>query len=525
MRRPSMAVLANTHPTTRQLRQRLLAVLAVLALLVAACGADDESTSISDAADSGGFAADVASDDSEDFDDDAMEDEGRSSDVVTDGGSADSGNLAAQGDAEAPATTSGEGSGLGEGPEPLPQTAADLGRKIIFEATINVEVDNVAASEVEAKRIIADLGGFLFGQSTTGGSAAQSTLVFKVLPEDFNRALAGLGEIGELRSQSVTTDDVTERIVDISARIEVMELGVERLSTALENTSDFEEFARVENLLLNREAELAVLKGQLRTLEDRVDLSTITLVLGQDLLQNSVTLETTFYEGHDDGVGCPGEGNSSVETGSALTVCYEITNTGDLTLRDLQLVDTVLEIDENTPLIPIFGELAELAPGQSTVVAYEVTPERRVRPRTRVTGQPVEADTAESVGTRVSSINNYEINTFDPPEEPGLNDGFGNGFDTAVDILKALWKGLVAIVGFLIPMLVLLPIVWVLWKTWGAYRKRFPAQPKQIRGQPAPYYQSSAPPPADPPGNTVFQPPAPGRKTPKPDEAELPESE
>jgi len=525
MRCTSMAVQANTH--NHGLPKRLLALLMVLALIVAACGADDDaSETVADASDSG---SDDGGDTSAqaDFDDDAMDDaESPADDVATDDGSSDtsgSRNIA-QDEAEEPQTTSGEGSGLGDGPDTTPRSAADLGRKIIFEATINVEVDDVPTAEARAKEIVDDLGGFLFGQSTTGGSTAQSTLIFKVLPEDFNQALAGLGEIGDLRSQSVTTDDVTERIVDISARIEVTELGVERLRTALENTTEFDEFTRVENLLLAREADLAVMKGQLRTLEDRVDLSTITLILGQDLLQNSVALETTFYEGHDDGVGCPGDGNSSVENGSELTICYEITNTGDLPLKDLQIVDTVLEIDETTPLILIFGELDELAPGQSTVVAFEVIPERRVRPRTRVTGQPIDDESLESVGTRVSSSNNYEINTFEVPEEPGLNDGFGNGFDTAVDILEGIWKGFVAVVGFLIPMLVLLPIVWLVWKLWAVYRRRFPAKPKQVRGQPAPYYQQAAPPPPESPP-TAAAAASTRRSTPSADEAELPESE
>ncbi len=217
---------------------RLLVMVAAYLPLVAACSSDDAETSdtatdaasfeqaedsqggeSADLAGDGVAAADSAADDTaaSDGDDEAAMEEG---DAVADGG--------ADVEAPRPAAESDENP-LGAGGTRVTPTAADLGRKLIFTAFVTVGVDDVAAASAEATSIIETMGGFLFGQETTGGPEASSQLTFKVLPEDFNRALEQLGSVGELRNQSVTTDDVTERIVDLESRIQVAELGVAQL--------------------------------------------------------------------------------------------------------------------------------------------------------------------------------------------------------------------------------------------------------------------------------------------------------
>ena len=160
----------NTYQSARA----LLALLLALVLVVAACGADGD-----DSGDSGDDAADSA-DDFESFSaddgDDAADDEG---------------GVVAESEVDADADVAN--APLGAGGTAGALNAADLGRKLIFTASLNVGVDDVAASSAEATSIIEGLGGFLFGQSTEGGVNARSELTFKVLPEDFNVALERLG--------------------------------------------------------------------------------------------------------------------------------------------------------------------------------------------------------------------------------------------------------------------------------------------------------------------------------------------
>ena len=436
----------------------LTAFFAAFMLAFAACGATNSVTDaasaasdVSDAVDdsaevsTGGFDEDEVMED-----DDAMEEEEAFADDSR--ATTDSSEVSTS---EEPDTAS----------QPVPQTltAADIGRQIIFTANVRVEVDDVASAGAEASSIIEELGGFVFGQNTIGGPNAESTITFKVLPSDFGTALERLGGIGELQSQQITTDDVTERIVDLQSRIDVAELGVERLRTAMEEAATLTDFAELEALLLSRESDLEVMKGQLRTLQDRVDLATITLTLSQDTLVNEIVLTPSLYSGHDNGIGCPGEReNISIEQGEPATLCIEVTNRGEQSLSGVQITDTVLGID-NDGFIEVFGTLDQLDPGQSAVVAHELIPERTVQLRLRASATPIGEDGVALTAQTVRQSASPRIPTFQP-DEPESPPGFRNGFDAALGLLSVVWTILIVLTGFILPLLILLPIVWLVVK-------------------------------------------------------------
>ncbi|MGI9607602.1 MAG: DUF4349 domain-containing protein [Acidimicrobiales bacterium] len=447
---------------------RALALVATAMLLAAACGVDNADSATS-GSDSGEAAATTM----------APADLSTSRDVATDDGDAD-GEAMADAPSDAPATSSDDTLGSGSAVNST-RTAAQLGREIIFTATVSVGVDDVEAAGREATRIIEEVGGFVFGQNTTGGAEARSEITFKVFPDDFSEALERLGSIGELRNQSITTDDVTERVVDLESRITTQELGVERLRTAMEAATDLEDFARLEQLLLSRESDLEVMKGQLRTLRDRIDLATITLVLSQDRVDNSISLFFSVYEGHDGGVGCPGTSTSDVvfEEGAQVTMCFDVRNQGDQTLTNIVLSETVLEID-NDDLIEVFESLDELRPGESAIAAYEFTPERDQRLRLSVSAVPTDGVSSDAVGPAVRASGTPVIRVVEASTDPG----FGDGFDVAVGVLAALWTAVTVSAGFIVPMLLLLPLVWLAWFGIRGFRGRQEA--KRIANQPPP---------------------------------------
>jgi hypothetical protein len=396
------------------------AVLVALALLAAACTAQGDRSVGEESADFGGAPATTIPADGPTQGEDASD------------------------DAAAPGDSLGSG---GVAP-PLLQTAADLGRDIIFTADMTVAVDDVAAASTEATQRIQALGGFLFGQQTSASPEPRSTLIFKVFPEDFQEALSRLGAIGDLRNQRVSADDVTERVVDIRSRITTAEASVERLRGFLENATDIEAIADLENQLLQRETQLETLRGQLRTLEDAVSLATITVTLVEDAMRPGVRVDVTAYSGADDGgASCPGSGSLTVEQRTEVTVCFEIVNVGDTDLTGFTLRDPVLDVDADD-LISVFGGLdSVLEPGESVVLAAHVTADRSRRTQTNVTALPVDEEGNVREGRSVANTATISITAVDPGGVPG----FGEGLERSLDALVTLGQLIVYLIAALIP--------------------------------------------------------------------------
>ena len=346
---------------------------------------------------------------------------------------------------------------LGDGGIVAAQVPVNLGRDIIFTATMTVAVNNVGDASSQATAVIESLGGFLFGQDTVGLPTPRTVLVFKVPPNQFQAALAELGSVGEIRSQSVNADDVTERVVDLESRISTAAASVARLQALLEAATDIKQVVELENELLERETQLETLRGSLRTLSDAVDLATITLTITEALSQPAFNVTVTAYPGHDDGgASCPGNQELAVDQGDeATTVCYEILNVGDTPLTQLTLQDPVIDLTVND-MIVVFGSLEDtLEPGQSIILAAEVTPERRTRTQTRITATAVDQDGNPVAGRTISNTSSLIIDVVDPGGLPGFSDGLDSGWE----LLQITWSAGNVLVGFIVglaPILILI---------------------------------------------------------------------
>ncbi len=330
-------------------------------------------------------------------------------------------------------------------------SAVDLGRDIIYRAELTVAVTDVAQASTTAVGIVESLGGYLYGQQSTGGPTPTSLLTFKVLPADFQDALARLGELGEVRVQNVSTEDVTERVVDLESRIRTAETSVTRLRALLESATDLEDVALLESQLLDRETTLETLRGQLRTVQDQVALATIVLSLTEALSAPDLQLTVTGYAGHNGGGSCPEEPSLRVDEGEDVTLCFRVVNAGDTPLTGLELTDTVLDLELGDLLVVYGDPSAVLDPGQDLMLAAEVVAERDLRTRTKVSATPVDQEGHPVVGRTTDTTVAFSVDTVDPGGLPG----FGDGVAASWSMLQTVGGAVVVSVGWL------LPLVWV----------------------------------------------------------------
>ena len=460
---------------------KLFLLALAITLLAVACGASDRTSTASSVADSAapitGFES--ASDanapmvEAMEYEDEAMADEGPESVSLDTAGNA-AGDGSPTANPSSLLTTSGS-----TGSE-LAAQLPDLGRDIIFTASIEIAATDVTGASRQAIRSIEGRGGFLFAQDSSGST---SVMTFKVLPEQFQAALTDLGSVGTVRSQSISADDVTSVVVDLQSRITTSEASVDRLRALLENAAELQTIATLENQLLQRETTLEQLRGQLRTVRAQVDLATITLRVTELLNRPGLSLETVAYAGHDAGFGCfasPFFGTA--EAGEPITVCYQLTNTGDTPLVDVQLDDPILGATIGTTLV-VDGSITTIEPGETVMLAHEVELTEPVRLRTSATATGINADgnqIAERVEATAATLR-FEV--ADSDGLPSFGEVLSDSWSALVTLIAVIALVAVAAAPFLAVALI---IGFPLWRLVRRNRRLGPAPQTQPSPPPPP---------------------------------------
>ena len=373
----------------------------------------------------------------------------------------------------------GEADADGGAPGPVPFQQVDPGRSIVYVGSMLVEVVDVRRATQEARAAIAGLGGLVFGEHTTSEPLARTELTFKVLPEDFTEAMRRLGALGDLKSQQISADDVTERVVDLESRIITARASVERLRSFLASATDLEAVAELEPQLLSRETDLERLRGQLRTIEDRIALATIFLTLTEpapDLPEAQVEFAQTGYAGDDDGQRCPAADELAVDEPEPVTICVSAENTGNVALVGIEIRDFGLDLDDDD-FVALDGSAAgPLGPGERLLGYFRTEAAVDRWPEPAFYAVAVDAD-GEPLRIPVSV--DYDVLEYRVAPDDSL--------PTFADGLRASWGAVVTLarlgvlaVGVAIPFLWVVPLA--LGLLWLVRRLRRPERPAAPAG-------------------------------------------
>ncbi len=214
---------------------------------------------------------------------------------------------ASSGDAssEATAASGGGGSDAPVSPIALPSTA---GRDLVVTGAVTIEVDDVAEAQARAAAAVTGVGGFVADEQSSFAGEPRATITYRVPAEGYAATLRSFAALGTVEEQTRSTEDVTDRLVDLDSRIRTSRTSVERLRTFLSEATDLTQVASLEAELLRRETELETLTASQRAVEDRVALATLVATFHEPQPQEAVaaaepkdTELPTFLDGLDAG--------------------------------------------------------------------------------------------------------------------------------------------------------------------------------------------------------------------------------
>jgi hypothetical protein len=184
------------------------------------------------------------------------------------------------GGAEAPPAPPADGSdapslvaeGGGENKPAVAEDGPEVGRHIIYTASMQVSVFNLKDATERAEAMPNKYGGYV--QNMSG-----SYFVLRIPSAKLRTAMEELAGLGIVDARTLDAQDVTEEFLDIETRITVLEGTQKQMLELLTKARTVEEALQVRQALDSITMELEVLKGRLRRLESLTEFSTLTLNL------------------------------------------------------------------------------------------------------------------------------------------------------------------------------------------------------------------------------------------------------
>lgn len=163
-------------------------------------------------------------------------------------------------------------------------------RKLIRDATLRLEVNDFNAALDRIGALTKDAGGYLESQNSQrgGNGKLQGTVVVKVLPENLDGFLLKLRDLGDLKNQNVSTQDITGAYYDLQARLENQRRMEASLQELLQKENGkVSDLLQVERELGRVRGEIESMQGQMKLYNFQVAFATVTITLAEKDLNSA----------------------------------------------------------------------------------------------------------------------------------------------------------------------------------------------------------------------------------------------
>ncbi|MFI5387912.1 MAG: DUF4349 domain-containing protein [Fimbriimonadales bacterium] len=156
-------------------------------------------------------------------------------------------------------------------------------RAVIRKAQLTVMVESLDRAETGVKDIVAHVGGYI--ENTEGWDLASPTPSLKIsgrIPQQsFDATLAQFEKLGQRTAKTISTDDVTEQIVDMDARLKTMLAQEDVYRGMLRQVKSVRDAIQMQEQLMKLREEIESMAAQRKSLAGQAEMSSIEVTLDQ----------------------------------------------------------------------------------------------------------------------------------------------------------------------------------------------------------------------------------------------------
>jgi Domain of unknown function (DUF4349) len=164
-------------------------------------------------------------------------------------------------------------------------------RQLVRTATVDLRSDDVLKAIGEIKDRAQAVGGFAGQENST---KERGSVTVRVPSSELDRVVEELKKIGDVTRSEVRSEDVTDQLVDVEARIATQKASVERLRVLFERAGTTSEIAQVEGELTKRQSELESMQRRSESLKGKAALATLTVQVSTTPIKPPPPVEAGF---------------------------------------------------------------------------------------------------------------------------------------------------------------------------------------------------------------------------------------
>ena len=167
---------------------------------------------------------------------------------------------------------------------PLKPAVAATPRLRVYHAELRLKVASLPRASARLDSLVRRSGGYTSAatEARADGQWRQETTV-RVRPGQFGTLLAALARLGTVEEKKLSTDDVTAEHADVAARLRTKRALEQRYLALLGQARKVSEILEIEEKIGGVRESIESTESQLKTLDDQVGYSTVTLTCYQVL--------------------------------------------------------------------------------------------------------------------------------------------------------------------------------------------------------------------------------------------------
>ncbi|MCD1116881.1 DUF4349 domain-containing protein [Chryseobacterium turcicum] len=169
-------------------------------------------------------------------------------------------------------------------------------KKIIKNGELEIQVGNIKKAYQQVNEIVKSNNAYIQTERFNNTDIDEKQFfTIRVPHKNFDALINSFSNgIGSVLSKNIASDDVTEEYTDVSIKLDNKKIYLEKYRDMLRSAKTTKDMLEIQENIRELEDEIDVAEGRLRFIDDRVNYSTLNLMLYKEKVRSSATSKIGF---------------------------------------------------------------------------------------------------------------------------------------------------------------------------------------------------------------------------------------